>query len=224
MTLWYATRSSGTVALVLLTLSVVIGVAQVGRLRGDRWPRFVIDGLHRHVALLATVFLAVHVGTAVIDGFAPIGLTDVFIPFVGAYRPLWLGLGTTALDLLLAIGVTSLVRVRLGYRAWRAVHGLAYAAWPIALVHALGTGSDIRQGWMGAIAIVCCAAVLAAVATRIMIGWPVGRGRRLAAAGVALAYVAALVVWVPSGPLRTGWAQRAGTPKRLLAPGDGRSS
>ena len=41
---------------------------------------------------------------------------------------MWLSLGTVAFDLLLAVLLSSLVRDRLSYRAWRAVHWLAYAA------------------------------------------------------------------------------------------------
>jgi sulfoxide reductase heme-binding subunit YedZ len=214
--LWYSTRASGTVALVLLTLAIVLGVAQVSRVRSEMLPRFVLDGLHRHIALLAGVFLTIHVLTAILDTFAPINLFDVFIPFVGAYRPLWLGLGATALDLLIAVGITSAFRERLGHHSWRIVHWFGYAVWPVAFVHALGTGSDIRQGWMGFIAVVCAAAVLAAGLIRIGIGWPENRGRRLAAAGAALTYVVVIMVWVPSGPLGRNWAARAGTPQRLL--------
>jgi predicted ferric reductase len=216
--LWYSTRASGTLALVLLTLTTTLGVAQVGRLRSDLVPRFVLDGLHRYTSLLAGVFLTVHILTAVLDSFAPIALIDAFVPFVGTYRPIWLGLGATALDLLIAVAITSLIRERLGHQGWRAVHWLAYAVWPVAFVHALGTGSDIREGWMGLIAIACAATVLAAGLFRVTIGWPAHRGRRLGAAAAALAYVVAVMIWLPSGPLGRDWARRAGTPARLLAP------
>ena len=89
------------------------------------------------------------------------------IPFVSGYRPLWLGLGTLSFDLLVALAVTSLVRRRLGYRAWRAVHWLAYVSWPVAVLHGLGTGSDTKQWWMLALTVVCIVAVLVAVWTRI---------------------------------------------------------
>ncbi len=216
--LWYSTRASGTLALVLLTLTTALGVAQVSRVRSDRVPRFVLDGLHRYTSLLAGVFLTVHILTAVLDTFAPITLIDAFVPFAGVYRPIWLGLGATALDLLIAVAITSLVRERLGHRSWRAVHWLAYAVWPVAFVHALGTGSDIREGWMGLIAIGCAATVFVAGLFRVAIGWPAHRGRRLAAGAAALAYVGAVLIWLPSGPLGHGWARRAGTPSRLLAP------
>jgi sulfoxide reductase heme-binding subunit YedZ len=222
--LWYATRASGTVALVLLSMAIVLGVTQVSRLRSERWPRFVVDGLHRYASLLAAVFLTLHIATAVLDSYAPISLPDAFIPFIGAYRPLWLGLGAAALDLLLAVGITSIIRVRLGHRVWRAVHWLAYAMWPLAFVHGLGTGSDVQQGWMGVLDITCGAGVLLAVAVRITIGWPARRRIRIAAAGFVAAYLAGLVIWVPIGPLGPNWARRAGTPTRLLAPTTSRST
>ncbi|MBV9426023.1 MAG: ferric reductase-like transmembrane domain-containing protein, partial [Solirubrobacterales bacterium] len=148
--LWFAMRATGVTALVLLTLTVVLGVAGVRRLSSLRIPRFVLDGLHRNAALLAVSFLAVHIVTAVIDSYVTIRIVDVFVPFTGTYRPLWLGLGAVSLDLLAAVMVTSLLRKRLGYRTWRATHWLAYAAWPTALVHSLGTGSDAGTGWMTA--------------------------------------------------------------------------
>ena len=124
---WYATRGTGAVALVLLTLGLVLGVMGPTGIRTQRWPRFVVAGLHRNVTLLAVVFVALHVVTTIVDGFAPIGFRDALIPFLSPYRPLWLGLGTVAFDLLLALVVTSMVRRRIGYRIWWIVHWLAYA-------------------------------------------------------------------------------------------------
>ncbi|HEY2259909.1 MAG TPA: ferric reductase-like transmembrane domain-containing protein [Solirubrobacteraceae bacterium] len=215
---WYVTRASGTVALILLTLSVVVGVAAVGRAHSPQWPRFVVDGVHRTSSLLAVVFLVVHIVTSVLDGFAPIGWLDSVIPFTGAYRPLWLGLGAVSFDLLLAVLITSLVRARLGYSGWRAVHWLAYAAWPVALIHGYGTGSDVHQAWMLVISMACTAAVLASVIARAMIGWPGHRRLRLGAVGAVALFALGLVAWLPGGPLGKHWARRAGTPKSLLGP------
>jgi sulfoxide reductase heme-binding subunit YedZ len=213
---WYLTRGSGTVALVLLTLAVVIGIASVGRVRSDRWPRFAVEGLHRTSSLLAVVFVAIHVVTAVLDSFASIGLLDAFVPFAGSYRPIWLGLGAVASDLLLAVIVTSLLRRRLGHRLWRSVHWLAYASWPIAVVHTLGTGSDVQLLWLQLVCGVCTAAVVAAVLARIAIGWPGALRRRVGALAGLAALVLGLAVWVPLGPLGHDWAKRAGTPAALL--------
>jgi sulfoxide reductase heme-binding subunit YedZ len=215
MALWYLTRGTGAAALVLLTLSLTLGVVNVQRFASPRLPRFVIDGWHRTTSLLVCVLLVVHVGTTVLDGYAPIRLVDAFVPFAGAYRPLWLGLGALALDLLIALIVTSLLRARLGVRAWRAVHWLAYACWPVALVHGLGTGSDVRAGWFTWLSLGCTAVVIAAIGVRLG-DRGTAAGVRAGAAATLAAGVIALAVWLPSGPLASGWAAKAGTPSGIL--------
>jgi sulfoxide reductase heme-binding subunit YedZ len=214
---WYLTRSTGAVALLLLTFSLALGIAGVSRLSSPRWPRFVVDSLHRNVSLLALAFLLVHIVTAVLDSFAPISLIDAFVPFAGSYRPFWLGLGAVAFDLLLAVTLTSLVRRRLGYGAWRATHWLAYACWPIALLHGLGTGSDVKSAWLLGLSIACLAIVALAVGVRAISGWPAHARLRGAALGATAAFALFLLIWLPGGPLGHGWAQRSGTPTSLLA-------
>ena len=213
---WYLTRATGAVALLLLTLVVALGVLDVSRLATPRWPRFVIDGLHRSASLLAVLFLALHILTSVLDSYAPIGLLDAVIPFNSAYRPLWLGLGAVAFDLILAVVITSLVRPRLGYGAWRAVHWLAYACWPIAVLHGLGTGSDVKHTWLLLLTATCIAATATAVVTRLAWAKQLPVGRRLAASATPLLFVIALAVWLPLGPLGPDWARRSGTPVTLL--------
>jgi predicted ferric reductase len=212
--LWYATRATGLVALVLLTISVALGVAGTARFSNAAIPRLVRSGLHRNVSMLSVGFVAVHVLTAVLDPYASIRLTAAIIPFSSPYRTFWLSLGTIAFDLLLALILTSLLRTRLGYRAWRAVHWLAYASWPIALWHGLGTGTDSRVWWLLALDALCVLAVGVAVLWRIRLVEP---GRFRLAGRVATAVLAvATVVFVAIGPLQHGWARRAGTPTSLL--------
>ena len=214
-TMWYLTRASGAVTLVLLTLSLCLGIVGTRRWRSARLPRFSVAALHRNLTLLTIVFLTLHVLTSVADTYAPIGLKDVVVPFTSAYRPLWLGLGALACDLLLALVLTSLVRVRIGLRAWRLVHWLAYACWPLALLHALGTGSDPRAGWLQALAAGSVAIVLAAVALRLVRSSAEPR-LRLAGGGAIIVATLAAGVWYAYGPDAPGWAGRAGTPASLL--------
>jgi sulfoxide reductase heme-binding subunit YedZ len=221
--LWYLTRGTGAVSLVLLTLSVALGVADVQRWSAPRLPRFVVDGLHQTVSLFVVVTVAIHVITTLLDSFAPIRLVDVAVPFVSAYRPLWIGLGALALDLLLALVITSLARTRLGYRGWRAVHWFAYACWPIALLHGLGSGSDIRGGFVFVLSLACAAAVAIAIAARLL-GTEGPRGTRVGVLGAMAAAAAALAIWLPAGPLARGWAARAGTPHSILAVAHGQSA
>jgi predicted ferric reductase len=214
---WYLTRSTGAVALLLLSVAVALGVADVRRFSTPSWPRFVVDALHRNVSLLALVFLVLHILTAVLDSFTSISLVAAFIPFVGSYRPFWLGLGAVAFDLLLAVILTSLLRARVGPRAWRATHWLVYACWPVALLHTLGTGSDVQTTWLLALSVFCLALVLGAVLARALPGFSreCAPGRGLAI-GSAFAFALGLVLWLPSGPLGSEWARRSGTPSTLL--------
>ncbi len=215
-TLWYLTRGSGVVALLLLTASVLLGILTALRWRGERWPRFAVTNVHRNLTLLSIAFVVLHVVTTLLDGYAPIGLKDAVIPFVSPYRPIWLGLGAVSFDLLLALVVTSLLRARIDPRLWRSLHWLAYAAWPVALLHSLGTGSDARQGWMTALGIACLAAAALAALARIAFGGGLA-APRIAGTAAALVAPVAIFLWYQSGPLQHGWAKRAGTPASLLA-------
>jgi len=215
--LWYLSRGTGLVALLLLTVAVVLGILEVQRWAPLGSPRFVVVVLHRSVSLLVVALLVMHVLTSVLDPFAPIRPLDAVLPFSAAYRPFWLGLGALAFDLVLALTVTSLLRRRLGLRAWRGVHWLAYASWPVALLHGWGTGSDTRNVWMLAFTLGCAAVVLGAVAWRLAGAWSGRPGVSAAAAGAVIALIAFAMVWLPRGPLADGWARRSGTPAVLLS-------
>jgi sulfoxide reductase heme-binding subunit YedZ len=165
--LWFATRGAGIVSLLLFTAVTCLGILTVVRWQSPSWPRFLTVQLHRNLALLSVGFLAIHIVTAIVDPFTSLGLVAAAIPFASSYRPLWVGLGVISMDLTIAIIVTSLLRDRLGQRAWRAVHWLAYASWPLAVVHSLGAGSDAFAPWMLAITGTCVAAVGAAVVWRL---------------------------------------------------------
>jgi len=166
--LWYATRGAGVVSLLLLTGVVVLGVLSVQRFEMAGWPRFLTVGLHRNVSLLAVVFLALHILTAVVDPFTHLGWVPAVIPFGSYYRTFWLGLGTIAAELMAAIVVTSLLRGWIGARVWRLVHWLAYAAWPVAVLHGIGTGTDAGSLWLLAIQAFCALAVALAVTLRLL--------------------------------------------------------
>jgi sulfoxide reductase heme-binding subunit YedZ len=213
--LWYLSRGTGVVSLVLLTIVVVLGVLTRRGARPGGFT-FVLGTVHRNAALLVMVLLAVHVTTAVLDPYAPIRVLDVLVPFGSAYRPVWLGLGALAADLLVALVVTSLLRDRIGLPWWRRVHWLAYLSWPVAVVHGLGTGTDTTAGWQLLLTTACVVAVVAAVLTRASLAADGGPARVLVG-GTALTCPLVLAGWLLLGPLAPGWAARSGTPPSLLA-------
>jgi methionine sulfoxide reductase heme-binding subunit len=166
--LWYATRGAGIVSLLMLTTVVCLGILTAVRWQRPGWPRFLSAELHRSLALMTLVFLGIHIVIAVVDPYTSLGVAAALVPFSSTYKQLWLGLGGVALYLLAAIVVTSLLRARLGHRTWRAVHWLTYAAWPAALVHGYGTGSDSPAIWMWVVDAACVIAVLGAFAWRLL--------------------------------------------------------
>ena len=168
MVLWYTTRGAGAVSLVLLSAVVVLGVLSTLRYESASWPRFLTTGLHRNIALTALVFLALHIVTAVVDPFTHLGWLAAIVPFSSYYRTFWLGLGVIAVELLIAISVTSLVRGLIGHVAWRTIHWLSYASWPVAVVHSFGTGTDTWSAWMLVLDVFCILAVSGAIVARLL--------------------------------------------------------
>ena len=209
--LWYATRATGLVALVLLTMAMALGLLSSVRYQRQGWPRFVTLGLHRNVSLLALAFTLAHVLTTILDNFVSIPIQDAVIPFIGSYRPLWLGFGAIAFDLMLALTGTSLLRTRMSYRSWQIVHWSAYACWPVAVLHGLGTGTDTSTRWVLALTAASVVVIAGLTLWRLARGWTM---RPVACTAGAVAVLLALVAgtaWLAAGPLSPGWSHRAGT-------------
>ncbi len=197
---WYATRATGLMALVLLTVTMVLGITTTVRAKARQWPGFAQQEMHRRLSMMAAVFVALHVATSVLDTYVHIGWAAIVVPFTSGYDSFWVGVGAISLDLMAAVFVTSLLRSRLRPGTWRAVHWLAYLCWPIALAHTFGMGTDSGERWVIALGVVCVVAVLTALA------WRVAAASRQSAARSAHASVAG----VPPKHLVLGEPSRSG--------------
>jgi methionine sulfoxide reductase heme-binding subunit len=207
---WESARAGGFAAYVLLSLSVVVGLVLRNRWHSPRWPRLVTNELHGYLSLLALTFLVFHVLAVAVDPFTRFGLAEVLVPFVSHYRPLWMGLGIVALYLLLAVWATTLLRRRIGHRAWRRTHVLAFAVYAAATVHGLGTGSDTRTVWGTAVYVTSVTLVALLAGRRLLV--PAGsdaQPRPLLAAGTAAGMIAA-AAWATTGPYAAHWGSHAG--------------
>ncbi|UFS60132.1 ferric reductase-like transmembrane domain-containing protein [Subtercola endophyticus] len=165
--LWAIGRGTGVVGLVALTLAVLLGILTRSGRPLPGLPRFSITLVHRNLSLVACVFVLIHIVSLFFDSFAQLTLLDFVVPFFGSFLPFWQGLGTVAVDLLIAVTVTALLRNRIGLRAFRLVHWLTYAMWPIALAHAIGNGTDGTSPWFLWLAGISTLAVVAALAWRV---------------------------------------------------------
>lgn len=166
--LWYANRGTGVVLLVVFSLTVLIGVLATERGMRPWWPRFVTQGLHRTLAALSVVLLATHALSAVVDEFVDIRWWQAFVPFGATYEPVWLALGTIALDLTAVVVATSLARSRMPHRAWFLVHLTTYLAWAAGIVHGIGIGTDSPTSWMVVTNAACGAVVVTAAIARTL--------------------------------------------------------
>ena len=166
--LWYASRATGVISLILLSVVAILGIVvnRQGRLPG--LPRFAVTGLHRSLSLLTVAFLGTHIVTAIADGYVHIPWLSTVVPFTSGYERFWVGLGTVAVDLVAAVIVTSLLRARIRPAVWRAVHWLAYASYPVVVIHSLGASKDLRSGWLLALTMASVFAVVTAIGYRII--------------------------------------------------------
>ncbi|HET7017187.1 MAG TPA: ferric reductase-like transmembrane domain-containing protein [Streptosporangiaceae bacterium] len=166
--LWFLSRGSGLVLLVLFSVIIALGVAVASGSAAHRWPRFSIAELHRMLSLFGIALLVLHVVTALLDPFATIGWAATVVPFASPYRTAAIAAGPLAVDLAGAVLITSLLRNRLKFRTWKFVHWLAYAAWPLAFAHSLTAGNDLGIWWVGLTEWGCAALVATAVLARVL--------------------------------------------------------
>jgi predicted ferric reductase len=168
--LWYASRATGVVSLILLSVVAILGILvnRQGQLPG--LPRFAVTGLHRSLSLLTVAFLGTHIVTAIADGYVHISWLATVVPFTSAYERFWIGLGTVAVDLVAAVIITSLLRARIKPAVWRVVHWLSYASYPVVIIHSLGASKDLRSGWLLTLTMASVFAVVTAIGYRIIDG------------------------------------------------------
>jgi len=167
--LWFTTRGSGAVSLLMLTASVCFGLVTVARFGNDQWPRFLNLEMHRRVSLISIVFLVVHVLAAVFDPFTKLGLAAAIVPLASTYRPLPVALGVISMYLFVALIVTGLLRSRMPQPLWRTIHWTSYAMWPLAVLHSVLSGSDTGSAWMLVVDGVCFALVAVCLVWRISV-------------------------------------------------------
>ncbi len=144
---WVTSRAAGVAALVLSSASVGAGLL-IGRRSGPgRGLGGDAKAFHEALSLATLVAIAVH-GVALLgDHFLHPSLLDISIPFTGAYRPFWTGIGIAAGWALAALGLSYYARARIGQGRWRSLHRFTALFWILGIVHSLGSGTDAWQPW-----------------------------------------------------------------------------
>ena len=168
---WYTVRASGYTALVLLTLSMVLGLLLSLNIRSPRWPRFLTNDLHGFTTLVALVFIAIHLGATVLDPFMHFGLSGALVPFASGYRTLGMAAGIVAGYLMLGVWISSRLRRRIGWRTWRTLHYAVFAIYALSVAHTLVAGEDASTAWgrwivVGSVVLVAALTALRALGGR----------------------------------------------------------
>jgi len=164
---WYAARAAGIVAYALITLSVLVGLLLSGRAKPKGWPAFAVTDVHRFAGILAGVFVGIHVFALSLDTVMPISLTQLLVPGAAHYRPFWVGMGTVAGELLIAVAVTTRLKKWLGFARWKRWHYLGFAVWLASTAHGIGAGTDTNEHWLRLLYVCAVGSVAAATVWRL---------------------------------------------------------
>jgi methionine sulfoxide reductase heme-binding subunit len=166
---WITSRAAGVVAVILSSASVGAGLLIGSGKGGGRRIGGDARALHEALSLATLAAVAVHGAALLGDHFLHPGISEISVPFIGAYRPLWTGIGIVSGWALAALGLSYYLRGRIGQSRWRALHRFTALFWVLGIVHSLGSGSDAGQPWFQfalALAAVPAAVLLLARLTR----------------------------------------------------------
>ena len=182
--LWYATRATGIVTMLLFTGVVALGTLVANRVGGTFIGRFEINEVHRSLTMVAMVFLVIHIVTTVLDSFVSTGLISAVVPMTSAYKRIPVALGAVAFDLILAVWISSLLKLRIKNQTWRFLHWFSWLAYAISLVHGYLSGTDAHHG-LGMALVIGCAGFVALAALWRFLGRPTRAAGRTALSPLA---------------------------------------
>lgn len=164
--LWYTTRATGIVTLVLFTLVVTLGTLVSNRIGGTMVGRFELNELHRSISIVAMIFLAIHVLTTIVDSYVSTGIISIIVPMTSQFKRVSVALGAVGFDLIVAVWLSSIMKSRIENRSWRFIHWFSWLAFTASIAHAYLTGTDTKDGAGLVLVIVCSLIVVGAALWR----------------------------------------------------------
>lgn len=186
---WLVSRASGIVALVLISLSVLMGLTMAAKvLRRPGLKRSLVK-LHEHVALAAILAIGAHGLSLLGDHWLKPGWRGIAVPFALSYKPAFTGLGIIGGYVALLLGPSFYLRRRIGARRWRRLHRLIIVSWILSAIHTLGAGSDAHKLWLQAVVVAPVLPIIYVLVLRLLKPGPV-RSEEVPDSGLSLASLA----------------------------------
>jgi methionine sulfoxide reductase heme-binding subunit len=167
---WLVSRASGILALTLISLSVLMGLAMATRVLRRTAVKRAVARLHEHTALLALAAIGAHGGSLLGDRWLNPGWGGITVPFALSYRPAFTGLGIIAGYLAALLGPSFYLRKRIGPRRWRMLHRATVLVWVLSAAHTLGSGSDSSQLWLRCIVLAPLVPIVYLLVVRLLPG------------------------------------------------------
>lgn len=165
-TFWLLARAAGLAAYVLLTGSVLAGLAVKSRPFGKAVKPAAQTEMHRMLALLGLGTLVVHGLALTLDQTVKMPLQALVVPLASSYRPLAVAFGVLAAELMALVYASFSVRKRIGVKNWRRLHYATYAIFAGATAHGLMAGTDTR--WTLGLYVGAVGSVVAATVWRVL--------------------------------------------------------
>jgi methionine sulfoxide reductase heme-binding subunit len=174
-TAWLIARAAGFVAFGALTLSVWLGLSMSTRIFGPKRQRALL-GWHRTLAATGLAMLGLHVGALLLDPVVHFNLVAALVPFAAPWRPAAVAAGVVAGWLMITLTASFRLRKLIGQRVWRRLHYASFAAFLLALCHALASGTDLAGVGGPILAVIAGGPVLVLTFLRILTPRPARAG------------------------------------------------
>jgi sulfoxide reductase heme-binding subunit YedZ len=140
---WYMIRGTGTVAYILLYITVIVGLfSQVQKKRKKKMSGVV--NLHEELSNWAIILVCGHLGFLLFDTYISFKWTEIFVPLNTNYKPFPMALGTLSFYFLVIAIITSKLRTKVGYLRWRKLHALNPILYIMVTIHGLWIGTDFN--------------------------------------------------------------------------------
>jgi predicted ferric reductase len=165
---WELIRSAGLLAYLMLSASVLMGMAVKSRVLDGLVNRPWVYELHQSLSIAALVTIVGHVAFVLLNAHVSFSPQEVLVPLASDWRPLATALGILSMYLVALLVLSTRLRARLGQKTWRTIHYSSFLAWVLAQVHSVAAGSDSDLGWIRIMYVVTTSAVFLLLFYRVL--------------------------------------------------------